>query len=1047
MKDYCVQEEIYNSGGTRIQKVYDEKRGENYTLKLLSTQNIAKETIKDVEEIFKRERDGLKKVNHPNVIKYINSFVSETDFGILTEYCSGMKSLDKVETNFSDIKKLEIVEDILAGLAECHNCKVLHRDIKPSNILVSEDGSSVKIIDFGLSKVKDIFGEVSGVTLKDYMSPIYASPEQLNRKKISEESDIYSLGISMFYMFLKKEPPINRDEMIKELNNAEIDSKIRSVILKATQKAREDRYSSADVFLQEVEKIRYQIEAEESDLIVCYKPQVASKLIDLGKINSANELIVTKYIKESLEDKPNIYMRSNNAFYLVGDKILYKVEINRKNEFLLDKVWNISIDKYDFEKSKGICIGANIEVVRKEYSVVNDTDSVYIEFLKTKIREAFKKNKDKKLDKNNLDELLRVWNGYLNQKKQEAFNKTEMGLFTGFDYDSFNNFLTINLDSKMVFEKGDIIQLTAKNGKKTRIGEFNKFIEEKKIQVIPQNDFDEKNFSKRGQIGINNYLTNILTHRYSLAMKELLNRTSVNRELLNVLNNPETASIANKKFKVEEKFNNDILPETISILESALSAEDIFLIQGPPGTGKTTLITELIAQIYSANPDSKILFVSPSHVAVDHAMKSIRKILKKINSDIDSRIVRLGQETNISNEHDQFQIERHSENWSNMIKNKSISYLSEEIDGLTVQDEEDKTDNLRNYLLDITKTDRSELIKYLEDENSHNYKKYSIIKDWYQNLSQSEQFEFEIIKSAFLICSTCSGIASYKIFDEIEYDWVIIDEAARATVPELLIPLVRGKRSILVGDHQQLPPVVNFEENEVLSKETKEMLGESLFKKIHIALSDDLKETLSTQFRMKKEIAEMINKLYYKEVDIKNHILNKEYILSDVYKPITWIDTNNSAKHYQVPEGTSFKNYEEVTKINHFLSELNNVLSKLKRQKSVGIISGYEAQKNLIIEDIRNENWPFLDITVNNVDAFQGSEKDIIIYSVVRSNEKQELGFLKDERRLNVSLSRAKEMLVIVGDSNVSEYTPFETNPFRKLFKYILDNRDGCKIV
>ncbi|EBF5140784.1 serine/threonine protein kinase, partial [Listeria monocytogenes] len=156
-----------------------------------------------------------------------------------------------------------------------------------------------------------------------------------------------------------------------------------------------------------------------------------------------------------------------------------------------------------------------------------------------------------------------------------------------------------------------------------------------------------------------------------------------------------------------------------------------------------------------------------------------------------------------------------------------------------------------------------------------------------------------------------------------------------------------------------------------------------------------------------------------------NSTQHKEYILEDEYKPISWIDTNTSPDHNEISEGTSYKNYQEATKTIQFLDELNDSLSEHKRKKTVGIISGYEAQRILLDSEVNKHKWNYLDIVINNVDAFQGSEKDIIIYSIVRSNQDRDLGYLKDERRLNVSLSRAKEMLVIVGNTKVAEYTPY----------------------
>ncbi|ELU8149648.1 AAA domain-containing protein [Listeria monocytogenes] len=1048
MREHDIVEELYNFGNTSIYVIYDPHREKKYVLKKIRSKGLVSELYRDMEEIFKREKEALKKINHPNIIKYIDSYVDDDGFNLITEYTEEMVSLEKNTLNFSEIKKLEILEDILKGLIECHNSKVIHRDLKPSNILISKDAKQIKIIDFGLSKIKDLLAEKSGVTVKGYMTPHYSSPEQLRGERLSEESDIYSLGLIAYYLFCGEEPQMERKKIYSTLDNSSIDVKIQYLIKKALYNVREDRYSNAELFLREVLKVKYQIEADQSEVFLNFKSSIATRLKELGKIGTTHDLTVQKFIEDSLGKHPNIFMNIRSEYMLIGDKIRYEVTFNKKNEVILEKVWNIELEKRDFEKSKGVLIGAKINIVKNRYDICNPTDSTYIEYLKEKISQEFKENSKRIDDKNKLNGLLKVWNTYLKQKKQEAFNKTELGRFSDFDYDEVNNYLSLqveDLKEKEPFEKEDIIQLTSKQGKKIIVGKFHKYKVANQISIIPNSDFNEKNFKKRGIIGINNYLANILTNRYSIAMKQLLSNTSINRELLEILNTPQLASFTKERYSTSKWFNREILPETKKLVQEILSTNDLYLVQGPPGTGKTTLITELVAQIYYTSPRSKVLFVSPSHVAVDHAIRKIRKQLKSLDGNIDKKIVRLGREFKISAEHEIFQMDNHSKAWAEKIKKKSINYLEDEANKFSKKN--NKKYNLVSYLIDSTQSNRDELSKYIDNTNSFHYKKYEVIKDWYQNLSQNSQFELEIIKDAFLIGSTCSGIASYDVFDNIEFDWVIIDEAARATVPELLIPMVRGKRIILVGDHKQLPPVVNFDENDISTKEVKNTLEESLFKTLHDSITGDLKATLKTQFRMKSEIGNMINKLYYSEVEINNSTQHKEYILEDEYKPISWIDTNTSPDHNEISEGTSYKNYQEATKTIQFLDELNDSLSEHKRKKTVGIISGYEAQRILLDSEVNKHKWNYLDIVINNVDAFQGSEKDIIIYSIVRSNQDRDLGYLKDERRLNVSLSRAKEMLVIVGNTKVAEYTPYETNPFIKLFNYIISNPKDCKLI
>jgi serine/threonine-protein kinase len=320
------------------------------------------------------------------------------------------------------------------------------------------------------------------------------------------------------------------------------------------------------------------------------------------------------------------------------------------------------------------------------------------------------------------------------------------------------------------------------------------------------------------------------------------------------------------------------------------------------------------------------------------------------------------------------------------------------------------------------------------------------LKDWYRNLHSNNDFQSLSIDEIFLVASTCTGIASENM-KEAAYDWVIIDEAARATAPELLIPLVKGKKAILVGDHKQLPPIVSSDSDEYSLDKGK--LEQSLFENLYNKMGTDVKRTLTTQFRMHPAISNMINDLFYFEEKITTYIDKKSYPLEKYYKPITWVDTGVLEKSEEQKKSTSYINYAEADMIVKQLEELDTRAKKLNKKYNVGIISGYGAQTELISNNIKEFLVKFenLEIDVNNVDAFQGSEKDIIFYSVVRSNNNRNIGFLKDERRLNVALSRAKEQLFIVGNIDISKYEPIDENPFSRLLNYITGNPETCQIL
>jgi superfamily I DNA and/or RNA helicase len=160
--------------------------------------------------------------------------------------------------------------------------------------------------------------------------------------------------------------------------------------------------------------------------------------------------------------------------------------------------------------------------------------------------------------------------------------------------------------------------------------------------------------------------------------------------------------------------------------------------------------------------------------------------------------------------------------------------------------------------------------------------------------------------------------------------------------------------------------------------------------------------------------------------------------------PVTWISTSVIKDHLEKPIGTSFCNHAEIHAIERFLRRLQRSAELADERLHVGVIAGYQAQTDRLQRNIRpgDSSWTHLDVDVHPVDSFQGQERDLIVYSVVRSNADGNLGFLRSDRRLNVALSRGREALVIVGDASFCDKTTGR-NPLRRVLEHIRTH-DGC---
>jgi len=329
-------------------------------------------------------------------------------------------------------------------------------------------------------------------------------------------------------------------------------------------------------------------------------------------------------------------------------------------------------------------------------------------------------------------------------------------------------------------------------------------------------------------------------------------------------------------------------------------------------------------------------------------------------------------------------------------------------------------------------------------------------KEWLERFGLGRDFEAALMSVADVVAGTCVGIAGAPGFEETKFDLVILDEASQATPTEALVAMSRGKKWVLVGDQRQLPPFVD----EALLKEDlmvhfdREDLQETIFTRLLNLLPQECQAALFIQHRMIPPIGDLISECFYDHQlksarpDTSNPSISK--ILK---RPITWYSTSKLPRRretlYQHPgtDKPSYINLEEARRIQEWLGKLEACARQECTPLDVAVITGYSAQKELLQRELvstDNEKWQALRIQVNTVDAFQGREADIVIYSVTRSNEQGDIGFLASSPRLNVALSRGRDALVIFGDADHCRSSGILDNPFIKVLDYIQSHPTTC---
>lgn len=320
-----------------------------------------------------------------------------------------------------------------------------------------------------------------------------------------------------------------------------------------------------------------------------------------------------------------------------------------------------------------------------------------------------------------------------------------------------------------------------------------------------------------------------------------------------------------------------------------------------------------------------------------------------------------------------------------------------------------------------------------------------IQKDWIDRSVEKDCLDYQLVRSATVIAGTCIGFLANSFVKDMEFDYVIIDEAAKATTPELLVSIIKAKKIILVGDQNQLPAYADQSISPKIAKLTKNP-EYRMFDILFETLPNSHKQVLSTQYRMIRNIGNLISTVFYGgTIDTGCKDEDKLHGLSRYEgNSIIWFDTSENRRRKQKKtKGNSFMNEEEKRIILDILEDLKK--SNELDNQDIGIITGYSGQKDILRNSVKAIGYDKIaQIDINVLDAFQGRENDIIMYSTVRTDNS--IGFQKEKERVNVAFSRAKKLLIICGDLNFFYNYNDPNNKFIEIIDYIRTH-DHCKII
>ena len=413
-----------------------------------------------------------------------------------------------------------------------------------------------------------------------------------------------------------------------------------------------------------------------------------------------------------------------------------------------------------------------------------------------------------------------------------------------------------------------------------------------------------------------------------------------------------------------------------------ISAKDISIIHGPPGTGKTTTLVSAIARL--CDIEYQVLVCAPSNTAVDLLTERISK--KGIN------VVRLGNisrvDEEILNHTLDYQIASHEES-------KAIKRMRIEADALRK-----KANSFRTPLDYGQKRQKKELLSEAGD-----------LSTWVNQLEK--RLIEQILDRAQVITCTLVG-AAHSLLAGRKFKTVLIDEAAQALEPATWIPIMKAERVVLCGDPFQLPPTVKSRDA------NKSGLALTLMEKVIQKGFNN--QMLEVQYRGNELIMGYSNKYFYNNKLLADPSVKDKKLPFQDNNPLIFVDTAGTGFEEKPEPGSgSLFNADEFGLLREHIYRIINETQALVNFDfpSIVILSPYKGQINYMEREIQaDDKLVNLSIKVKTIDGFQGQESDIVIVSLVRSNGKNEIGFLKDYRRFNVAITRAKCQVVVIGDSS-----------------------------
>lgn len=1004
-----------------------------------------------------------------------NFYFVDKDFG---EGYSDLKA-DWFGKNYVSLIKCYL--QIIDAVEFIHRKGFYHGNINPQKIIADRNDNAY-LLDFGRCYIYAI--------LNNNQNRQFYAPEQITQNECRKESDIYSLGLCMLNLLIESqfdsfsflneykdfysldhiyEKITAEEEMLDEINAG-----LFLLIKKMLKEVPEERVNLID------------IRKELTDLLNSILPykifaiRISDKVLETWRENHSCDRYTEKQDIQSKIDGYRAYWEfgkdksDRDEIKIAAGNVVFCCSAHEDNEhfFCFHIIENPNVierqEKYGLptdDKFKivgqnefpGDCDYAGIAIfeLRKRYEQKQLENARYEIDKKSiateeELLEAEKKTIEEK--KNTRKVILREINKgsdtitleFVPEKDVEESDENEDIFKNKTPEKDFKLSQAVILQSPINSEKelsGTVLQ--SKTGEAATV-QFEKYTVLKNLPKTSKDTESVEDEEKKKQKptlplvkGEEYYLSydyqveEIIWNKRKRALDELQNGNTQIPNFLRKINRPEEF-IKNDLIDVSNFYNAELDENQKCAVQKSLSLSndcEVLVLQGPPGTGKTTTITEIVTQILKTRPHEKVLIASQSNQAVDNVLEKI--------CEFEDKILRIGN--------DPKKMSKVAQNYTpDKVLNKIIKENIRRIDKSPVKFQNPE---IQTKMQELQK-DFREKLQHITSKMGNDAK----------STEKNKEADLATLftRNIRLIFGTLLGISSWNKFREMTFDTIIVDEAGRATLSELLVPCIKAKKLILVGDHKQLAPVID---DDVLEKiddknEAKTSFFQRLFERTETADRENLLHTLEYNYRAARPICDLYSNAFYegklKTTDVVNS--KKQHSLSFTSN-VVWYDTGKLPDKEDKQKGTGKINPCNARIIERVLNQLKTEMSSHNKNYDIGIITPYKAQMELLRSRLAiKKNYADCKIDIGTVDSFQGSDRDIIIYDCVRSGklkQRAKIDFIAEEKRLNVSLSRAKLLLIIVGDRDFLHQAKVsdKNNPFKAIIEYIAQNKDKYTVI